>query len=62
MPAFFFTCPQTGRLAHGWTAEETPAFDRKEVVECPACMGLHTVDTRSGKVSKSASTVPTGRS
>ena len=47
MASFVFTCPVTGLKVQGWTADEAPAFDQFEAVECTAC---HLVDPRTGKV------------
>ena len=50
MGAFLFTCPTIGMKVHGWAADEPPAFEYFEAVECPACKQVHLVDPRTGKV------------
>lgn len=50
MASFLFTCPTTGMRVHGWAADEPPAFDYFEAVECIACQRTHFVDPRTGKV------------
>jgi hypothetical protein len=52
MPAFVYRCPNTGKLVQGWTAEdpyETPA-DAYEPVRCIACVAMHMVNPKTGKV------------
>ena len=50
MGAFTFVCPNTGLATHGWTADEPPAFEYYEAVECTACQRIHLVDPRTGRV------------
>jgi hypothetical protein len=35
---------------HGWVADEQPATDYYEAVECTACKRVHLVNPRTGKV------------
>jgi hypothetical protein len=56
MGAFLFTCPNTAMNVHGWSAEEVPAFDYYEAVECAACKRVHFVNPRTGEVVGSGDT------
>jgi len=58
MSAFIYCCPNTGKYVQGWTAEdpyegESDAganADAYESVRCNACMRLHLVNPKTGKV------------
>jgi hypothetical protein len=51
MPLFAYRCPNTGRSAQGFTAEDvsldTGAY---EVVRCVLCRKIHRVNPATGKI------------
>jgi hypothetical protein len=56
MSAFIYCCPNTGKYVQGWTAEDPyegesdAETDAYESVRCIACMRLHLVNPKTGKV------------
>jgi hypothetical protein len=50
MGAFLFTCPVTRFKVQHWSDDDDPPEDQYDGVECKACLGLHFVDPKTGKV------------
>jgi len=51
MPLFTYRCPNTGRLAQGFTAEDISAdTDIYEVVRCVLCRQVHRVNPATGRI------------
>jgi hypothetical protein len=49
-----FTCPETDRNVHHWLdasdEREPPPEDKYDAVSCPACLRLHFVNRKTGKL------------
>ena len=51
MATFLYRCTKTGLRVQGWVADEPRQPEKKsyEAVTCPACGGVHLVNSASGK-------------
>ena len=51
MPAFLYRCPNTGRTAQGWSADEvTDDDDTYQSFACTFCTRVHLVNLKTGKL------------
>jgi hypothetical protein len=51
MPLFTYRCPNTGRSAQGFTAEDVSLdIGTYEVVRCVLCRKIHRVNPATGKM------------
>ena len=50
MPTFLFRCPTTRFRVQGYRAEEIADDDAYEAVTCTACLLVHMVNPKKGKV------------
>jgi hypothetical protein len=48
---FIFKCPKTLQNVQGWLDDDDEAPENEyEGMPCPACMGLHLFDRKTGKM------------
>jgi hypothetical protein len=61
MATFLFRCTKTGLRVQGWVADEPrqPEKPSYEAVTCPACAGVHFVNSASGKTINEATIIET---
>ena len=52
MGTFLFRCPTTGFNVQGWVDDDASADDDERYLthQCPACLRVHLVDPKTGKV------------
>jgi hypothetical protein len=51
MVTFLYRCPKTRLRVQGWVADDPEQRDKQsyEAVSCPACGGVHLVNSASGR-------------
>jgi hypothetical protein len=50
MSAFVYRCPATGLNVQGFTADDPTEDETYESVSCTACLQVHMVNPKTGKV------------
>jgi hypothetical protein len=47
---FIFRCPHTGRNVQAWSEDDLETSPAYEPVTCLACLSVHLVDPKTGRV------------
>ena len=50
MPTFLYRCPTVGVNVQGWIADDPSEEGHYEAITCVACMRVHLVDPKTGRV------------
>lgn len=50
MATFLYRCPSTGLMVQGWVVGDPTRAKSYEAMTCTACMRIHLVNPKTGKV------------